>query len=90
MGSALEKFLPNSSDSPTFGGTSFWVRGPKSLDAEILAEKAAARGILIEPGRVTYGAPNAPKNFFRLAFSSIDEGKIEPGIRLLSEVMKEQ
>lgn len=89
MGSALEKYLPNSSDSPSFGGTSYWVRGPQGLDAEILAEKAATRGILIEPGRVTYGAANAPRNFFRLAFSSIDEKKIEPGIRLLAEVLKE-
>ena len=36
--------------------------------------------MLIEPGRITFGVPDAPRNFYRLAFSSIDEQKIEPGI----------
>jgi GntR family transcriptional regulator/MocR family aminotransferase len=87
MGAALERFLPASTRVPTFGGTSFWVKGPERLDSEALARSAAAKGVLIEPGRINFGRPQPPGNFFRLAFSSIDEKKIEPGIALLAETI---
>jgi GntR family transcriptional regulator/MocR family aminotransferase len=88
MGEALKQHLPESSRVPSFGGTSFWVKGPQRLDSEELARAAAAKGVLIEPGRVTFGAPDAPRNFYRLAFSSIDEQKIEPGIRILADLVR--
>ena len=88
MGEALKRHLPDSSRVPSFGGTAFWVRGPERLDSGELAEAAARKGVLIEPGRVTFGATDAPRNFYRLAFSSIDEQKIEPGIRILSDLVR--
>jgi GntR family transcriptional regulator/MocR family aminotransferase len=87
MGNALEKFMPASSRIPTFGGTSFWVKGPTGFDSEVTARSAAEKGILIEPGRINFGSPSPPRNYFRLAFSSIDERKIEPGVRLLAEMI---
>ncbi len=87
MGAALAKHLPLSSRVPSFGGTSFWVRGPDSLDSEVMARAAAAKGVLIEPGRINFGGTAPPRNFFRLAFSSIDERKIEPGIKVLAETI---
>ncbi|MCB1378279.1 MAG: PLP-dependent aminotransferase family protein [Alphaproteobacteria bacterium] len=87
MGQALNTHMPNASRIPSFGGTSFWVSGPARLDSEVLAKAAAEKGILIEPGRINFGRPNPPRNHFRLAFSSIDEKKIEPGVRLLSEIV---
>jgi GntR family transcriptional regulator/MocR family aminotransferase len=87
MGAALQKYLPNASRIPTFGGTSFWVKGPARLDSEVLGEAAAKKGIIIEPGRINFGGDKPPRTFFRLAFSSIDEKKIEPGIRLLAETI---
>ncbi|HKQ94846.1 MAG TPA: PLP-dependent aminotransferase family protein, partial [Aestuariivirgaceae bacterium] len=85
LGAALHKHLPNSTTIPTFGGTSFWVRGPSSLDSELLAKACASEGVLIEPGRINFGGAVKPRNHFRLGFSSIEERKIEPGIRILSE-----
>jgi GntR family transcriptional regulator/MocR family aminotransferase len=85
MGNALQKHLPDASRIPTFGGTSFWVKGPPRLDSEKLARSVATKGVLFEPGRIDFGATNPPRNFFRLAFSSIDEAKIEPGIRILAD-----
>jgi GntR family transcriptional regulator / MocR family aminotransferase len=90
MGKALETHFPSSSRIPSFGGTSFWVKGLAKLDCELLAKAAAEKSILIEPGRVNFGSVKQPKNYFRLAFSSIDEKKIEPGIKLLAEIMKFQ
>jgi GntR family transcriptional regulator / MocR family aminotransferase len=87
MGAALHRHLPKSTSIPSFGGTSFWVKGPQWLDSEILAEACAAQGIFIEPGRIYFGARDRPRNYFRLGFSSIEEKKIEPGIGLLADVI---
>ncbi|MDA0997877.1 MAG: PLP-dependent aminotransferase family protein [Proteobacteria bacterium] len=86
MDRALQQYLPASARRPSFGGTSFWVRGPDGLDAMRLAEAAKAEGVLIEPGRVHFFGPEQPRNYFRLAFSSIPTDRIEPGIRILSEL----
>jgi len=88
MGAALNAHMPNASSIPSFGGTSFWVTGPQGLDSEDLARAAAARGILIEPGRINFGVAKPPRHHFRLAFSSIDEKKIEPGVRLLADLVQ--
>lgn len=88
MGDALKKHLPDASRVPSFGGTSFWVKGPQGLDSDELGRTAAAKGVLIEPGHITFGAADAPRNFYRLAFSSIAEQKIEPGIRILSDLVR--
>jgi len=90
MGAALNTHLPDSSRIPTFGGTSFWVEGPAGLDSERLYEEARRQGILIEPGRINFGGAMRPRNTFRLAFSSIEEARIEPGVRLLSDIVHRQ
>ena len=88
MAAAIENHLPASTRVPSFGGTSFWVRGPDDLDSEELAHLAAAKSVLIEPGRIHFGGQQPRRNYFRLAFSSIDEKRIEPGIRLLAEAIE--
>lgn len=88
MGEALGEHLPSASRAPTFGGTAYWVRGPEGLDAEVLAREAAKEGVMIEPGRVLFAAEDGPRNYFRLGFSSIAEEKIEPGIRILANVVR--
>ena len=90
MGEALSKHLPNSSKAPAIGGTSFWVKGPKGLDADHLARTAETRGLIIEPGRINFLANDGPTNFFRLGFSSIAIEQIEPGTKLLAELTDQQ
>jgi GntR family transcriptional regulator / MocR family aminotransferase len=89
MGKALAEHLPASSRNPSFGGTAYWVKGSAKLDSEKLMPEALKQGIFIEPGRIHFGQKNPPRNYFRLAFSSIDEAKIEPGIKLLAHVIRE-
>lgn len=88
MGEALAEHLPGWSQSPAFGGTSYWVTGPDGMDAGKLADRALDDGVIIEPGAVTFAGPEIPKNHFRLGFSSIATERIEPGIRLLADVIK--
>ncbi len=94
MGEALETHLPGWSRAPAFGGTSYWVTGPGRLDACQLAERALDDGVIIEPGQVMFAEPAdggpAPKNHFRLGFSSIATERIEPGVALLAQTIKRE
>ncbi len=87
LGRALEQFLPGMSRVPSFGGTSYWVEGPKDLDAELLAEQAHDEGVIIEPGAICFAKTPPPTNFFRLGFSSIALERIEPGIEILARLI---
>ena len=89
MSLALERYLPESSQRPEHGGSSFWIKGDPSLDARKLGAVAASQGILIEPGDLHFQSPEPPMNYFRLAYSSIANDKIEPGIKLLSDIIHE-
>ncbi len=86
VGEALARHLPHSPRAPTFGGSSYWVEGPAELDAQDLASRAAAQGVLIEPGDVHFMQTSPPRNFYRLGFSSIPLDKIEAGIKRLAQV----
>jgi len=86
MQDALNRWLPDSSNPPTFGGSSYWVEGPRHLDSRILADKARARSILIEPGEVYY-CQQAPRNCFKLGYSSVPAERINEGIRQLAELV---
>ncbi len=87
MGDALATHLPESSQMPTFGGTAYWVRGPEGLDAQKLNNIAAAKGVLMEPGDIFFLGEQPPRNFFRLGFSSVPVDRIEPGIKLLADLI---
>ena len=87
MGNALAAHLPESSQMPAFGGTAYWVRGPDDLDARELGRRAAANGILIEPGDIFFLSDRPPCNFFRLGFSSVPVDRIEAGIKLLADLI---
>ncbi len=84
MGRSLDRYMPGSSEVPSFGGTSYWVKGPEGSNARALALRALDHGVIIEPGDTTFTQPDCPKNFFRLAFSSIALEKIDPGIKILA------
>ncbi|EPJ54428.1 MAG: regulatory protein GntR, HTH:Aminotransferase, class I and II [Osedax symbiont Rs2] len=87
MDEALTKYLPESHDQPTFGGSCYWVKGPENLDAGQLQQLAREQSILIEAGEIHFLQQPAAKNYFRLGFSSIATDKIEPGIKKLAELI---
>ena len=89
MGDALNRHLPESSRIPSFGGTSYWVRGPEQLDTRELQKRAREAGILIEAGDICFIQSNPPLNFFRLGYSSIAATQIEPGIEKLASLIHE-
>ena len=86
MKAAMETHFPGWTQSPGFGGTSYWVEGPPNLDSAKLAERAMEQGVLIEPGAVYFSDPAQKANHFRLGFSSLPAERIAPGIEILAKV----
>jgi len=87
MGAALNRYLPESTRIPSFGGTSYWVEGPTGLDTRELKERARTAGILIESGDICFQQDDPPQNFFRLGYSSISAKQIDPGVRKLADLI---
>lgn len=81
---AIAAFLPEWRAPAGAGGTSVWLEGPPGMDARILAETAAARSVLVEPGDIFFEDAGKPLRFMRLGISSIALQHIEPGIRELA------
>ncbi len=71
-----------------FGGSSFWMRAPEGMDTEIIAEQAKEKGVLIEAGRPFFISEDAPKNYYRLAYSSVPTKKISDGISILADTIQ--
>ena len=87
MGNALKRHLPAFNATCGTGGSSVWIKGPSELDGRALASAARQAGVLIEPGDVFFHGDDPPKHYCRLGFSSIPSTRIEPGIKILSEIV---
>lgn len=72
----------------TFGGSSLWMEAPKGVDTTQLAEQLRESDVLIEPGASFFDPANAPKNFYRLAYSSIPATRIPEGIARIAEALR--
>jgi len=71
-----------------FGVWSLWVRAAPGVDCDALALRLRGRGVLIEPGRVFFNPQSPPVNHYRLAYSSIAQGRIAEGITLLADELR--
>ena len=70
------------------GGSSFWMRADESVDTDKLALYLRAQGVLIEPGRVFFNGTNRPRNYYRLAYSSIPVNRIADGVAKIADAMR--
>jgi 2-aminoadipate transaminase len=89
MRAALEKHLPPGCRwTVPVGGMFFWVQLPAGVDAMALLPHAIERGMAFVPGEPFFaGAPQ--KNTLRLSFVTVDPERIEKGIALLAEALKQ-
>ena len=88
MANAIKKHQLEIAGSTSPEGGFFWMKTPKELNTDMLSTKIATKGVLIEPGKNFFAPPNQPENYYRLAFSSINEEKIEDGIKILADNIK--
>ena len=89
MGQALADHLPGWAAPPGFGGSAYWLTGPKGLDSRALATRALTKGVVIEPGDPFFADPAAGARHLRLGFSSIPAERIAPGVELLARIATE-
>jgi GntR family transcriptional regulator/MocR family aminotransferase len=71
-----------------FGGSSIWMSAPEGVDTAVLAQRLRAQGVLIEPGAPFFHAAARPRNFYRLAYSSIPEDRIPEGVARLARALR--
>ncbi|HYG43870.1 MAG TPA: PLP-dependent aminotransferase family protein [Bordetella sp.] len=86
---ALARHMPQVEFEPPRGGSALWLRAPDGVDMGTVRERARAEGVLFDAGADFYLAAKAPRNYFRLGYSSIAAEQIEPGIRVLAGCLRE-
>ncbi len=87
---AFARHLPQFSITPSQGGSGAWVKGPDGLNTALLAERCAARGVLIEPGDIFFRKSSVlTQACFRLGYSAIHASAIEAGVQELANACKE-
>ncbi|UWQ03710.1 PLP-dependent aminotransferase family protein [Aliiroseovarius crassostreae] len=85
MEQAISEHGLTASGSGVFGGSAFWMKAPETVDTTELAEQLKAQSVLIEPGKPFFAGSGRPKNFYRLAYSSIPTDRIPKGISLIAQ-----
>ena len=70
------------------GGSSFWMRAAEGVDTRDLAMRLRDDSVLIESGVPFFAGQSDPSNrYFRLAYSSISEDRIDDGIAKIAAAM---
>lgn len=87
-GAAVNAHLPWHTTPPP-GGVSVWMSGPEGLDCRRLAELAERRGVLIERGDIYFLSDAPPLQHFRIGFAAPQLAMIDPGIRILGELVEQ-
>ena len=85
MEEALETHGLRVSGRGAYGGSSFWMRAPESVNTAQLAENLRARDVLVEPGHAFFAGEERATNYYRLAYSSIPATRIGEGVGLIAE-----
>ncbi len=89
MLSLLEKYMPSGvSWTHPDGGLFLWLTLPPTVDSVALYDKALAAGVAYVAGSFFY-TDGSHRNTMRLNFSFVDEAKMEPGIKLLAELVRD-
>jgi 2-aminoadipate transaminase len=88
MLAGLERYMPDGTrwTNPQ-GGFFIWLELPDGIDTVKMLSKAVAAGVNYLPGVACF-ASGKGKNTIRLAFSFVKLEQIDPGMRILGEVIK--
>ena len=74
--------------SPEVGGTTYWIRTPKTFDVAKLTYEAETHGMLIEPVEHYYATAGNAENCFRMGVTSLTVDKIRPGVERLVHLIR--
>ncbi|HEX2911984.1 MAG TPA: PLP-dependent aminotransferase family protein [Chloroflexia bacterium] len=90
MLAALERYMPDGSRwTEPQGGFFVWLELPEKVDTVKMLPAAIQAGVNYLPGPACF-ASRSGRNTIRLAFSYIKLEEIEPGLRILGEVIERE
>lgn len=88
MLSLLQQYMPDGVRwTHPEGGLFLFVTLPGQVDTVALYDEALAKGVAYVAGSFFY-SDGSHRNTMRLNFSFVDEAKMEPGVRLLSDLVR--
>ena len=91
MLACMDKSFPASvSYTRPEGGIFIWVTLPEGTDTGALMQEAIARKVAFVPGNAFMTDIEEPSNCFRLNYSTMSDEKIEKGISILGELLREK
>jgi DNA-binding transcriptional MocR family regulator len=86
---AMREYLPGEvSWVEPRGGFYIWLKLPRQLDVEAVLRSSIGKGAIFVQGK-TFDPEGRDNSHIRLAFSNTPEEKIEQGIKIIGEAMKE-
>ncbi len=87
----MDRYFP---DGVTYtrpeGGIFIWVTLPEGMDSSALFKEAVEQKVAFVPGNAFMTDLDKPCNAFRLNYSTMPDDKIEQGIKLLGELLKQK
>ncbi len=85
----LERYMPEGARWTTpQGGFFIWLELPERVDTVKMLPLAIAAGVNYLPGPACF-ASRTGRHTIRIAYSHIETGQIEPGLRILGEVIQQ-
>jgi len=72
------------------GGVYVWCRLPDGVDSREFVDEAFSRGLTLIPGYIFYPLKNGGREYVRINYSFEKREKIETGMRIFSEMIKER
>jgi len=80
---------PLLSCTPTLGGSTFWIKIPESIDSENLCKTLLSKDVAVRSGNTHFYQDEVPKNYLHLGYSAIDTNKIDKGLDIIIQTIKE-
>ena len=87
MEQAIKTYGLTIAGSGVYGGSSLWMRAPDGVDMTALARQLRDQSVLIEPGAPFFRGAPKPQDFYRLAYSSIPDNRIDTGIAKIAQAI---
>ncbi len=85
--SAIGTYLPRFGVARSTGGLHLWVKLPDGVDEGTLTSAAAARDVVVFPGRPWFAA-EPPGDFLRLTYGGAPEHVLVEGVRRLTDIVR--
>jgi 2-aminoadipate transaminase len=95
MVDAIRRELPEASFDVPYGGYYVWLTLPERLDGDVLAKRAAEKGVILIPGSKFFAGIGSrssgaglPNNHIRLAYSHATPSEIDEGLQRLGDIYR--